>query len=70
MASALGAQLRARRRALGLTQQQLADLAGVSVRFLRNVEQGKPRIQLDTLTALLDPLGLELKAVLRELQPR
>ncbi len=70
MASALGTQLRARRRALGLTQQQLADLAGVSVRFLRNVEQGKPRIQLDALTALLDPLGLELKAVLREVQPR
>ncbi|GAA2200550.1 hypothetical protein GCM10009849_21560 [Sinomonas flava] len=57
---ALAAEVRGRRRALGLSQQDLADLAGVSERFVRFVEQGKPSIQLDALLAVLDALGLEL----------
>lgn len=64
-ASGLGADVRARRHSLHLTQQELADLAGVSPRFIRNVEHGKHRVQLDTLTALLNALGLELRAQLR-----
>jgi hypothetical protein len=35
-------------------------MAGVSERFVRFVEQGKPSLRLDTLLALLDTLGLEL----------
>lgn len=54
-----------RRRDLGLTQQELADVAGVSERFVRDVERGKPSVQLDTLTDLLDALGLELTLVRR-----
>jgi HTH-type transcriptional regulator/antitoxin HipB len=56
----LAAEVRARRVGLGLTQRDLADMAGVSERFVRFVEQGKPSVQLDSLTALLDTLGLEL----------
>ncbi|MCU1516894.1 MAG: family transcriptional regulator, partial [Pseudarthrobacter sp.] len=52
---------RARRAALGLTQRDLADMAAVSERFVRFVEQGKPSLQLDSLTALLETLGLELR---------
>ena len=37
--------------ALRLTQQDLADMAGVSERFVRFVEQGKPSVQLDSLLA-------------------
>jgi y4mF family transcriptional regulator len=57
---ALATEVRARRRALALSQQDLADLAGVSERFVRFVEQGKPSIQLDVLVAVLDALGLDL----------
>jgi HTH-type transcriptional regulator / antitoxin HipB len=46
---------------LHLTQHDLAQLAGVSERFVRFVEQGKPSVQLDSLLALLDTLGLELQ---------
>lgn len=60
LSRAVATEVRARRRALGLTQQDLAELAGVSERFVRFVEQGKPSIQLDALLALLDALGLEL----------
>lgn len=62
---AIAARVRDRRRALALTQQDLADLAGVSERFVRFVEQGKPSIRLDVLTAVLDALGLELDVVAR-----
>ena len=51
----------ARRGALRLSQRDLADLAGVSERFVRFVEQGKRSVQLDSLLALLDTLGLELR---------
>jgi HTH-type transcriptional regulator / antitoxin HipB len=61
----LAAEVRARRRQLGLTQQDLADMAGVSERFVRFVEQGKPSIQLDSLTAVLEALGLELRIATR-----
>ena len=61
----LGGEVRARRGALRLSQQELADLAGVSERFVRFVEQGKPSLRLDTLLALLETLGLELQLAAR-----
>lgn len=54
-------EVRERRRALGLTQQDLAELAGVSERFIRFVEQAKASVQLDALESVLDALGLELR---------
>jgi HTH-type transcriptional regulator/antitoxin HipB len=61
----LAAAVRARRADLSLSQQDLADMAGVSERFVRFVEQGKPSLRLDTLLALLDTLGLELQLTTR-----
>ncbi|WP_091424195.1 type II toxin-antitoxin system Y4mF family antitoxin [Arthrobacter sp. OV608] len=61
----VAAEVRARRAVLRLTQHDLAQLAGVSERFVRFVEQGKPSVQLDSLLALLDTLGLELQLVTR-----
>jgi HTH-type transcriptional regulator/antitoxin HipB len=57
----LAEKVRARRTSLKLNQQDVADMAGVSERFVRFVEQGKPSIQLDSLLAVLETLGLELK---------
>lgn len=57
----LALAVRGRRADLSLSQQDLADMAGVSERFVRFVEQGKPSLRLDTLLALLDTLGLELQ---------
>ena len=58
---AVAAEVRARRTALRLTQRDLADMAGVSERFVRFVERGKPSVQLDSLIAVLETLGLELR---------
>jgi y4mF family transcriptional regulator len=68
LTSQLAAEVRTRRGHLGLTQRDLADMAGVSERFVRFVEQGKPSVQLDSLTAVLDTLGLELRLATRSSQ--
>lgn len=62
---AIGEDARERRRALGLGQEDLADLSGVSVRFIRALEHGKSTVRLDKLLAVLGALGLELRAELR-----
>ncbi|HQB83748.1 MAG TPA: helix-turn-helix domain-containing protein, partial [Candidatus Rifleibacterium sp.] len=41
-------------------QTQLADLAGVSLNYVSQLENGKPKTQLDKLLAVIDVLGLEL----------
>lgn len=60
-----GSSIRERRKALGLRQSELADLAGVSERFVRAAEQDKSSVQLDSLSAVLDALGLELRIAVR-----
>ncbi|GAC1441322.1 MAG: hypothetical protein NVSMB55_08780 [Mycobacteriales bacterium] len=59
--SELGQALRDRRRDLRLTQQDVADLAEVSVRFLHELERGKPGVRFDKLLAVLRALGLHLQ---------
>lgn len=57
----LGRAVHVRRRALGLTQQELADLAGVGVRLVHEVEHDADTVQLAKLVGLLGALGLHLK---------
>lgn len=46
--------------ALGLRQDELAALAGVSTRSVHAVENEKPTVRLDVLSRIVDALGLEL----------
>jgi HTH-type transcriptional regulator / antitoxin HipB len=52
--------IRRRRLELGLHQDELAALAGVSTRFVHTLEQGKPSLRLDKILAVLGQLGLDL----------
>jgi y4mF family transcriptional regulator len=54
---ALAAAVLAARKKLGLTQPQLALAAGVGVRFIVDLEAGKPTIRLETLLKVLNALG-------------
>lgn len=47
-----------RRKAQGLTQEQLAILAGVSKPTLNQFEQGKTTLKLDSILKILGMLGL------------
>ncbi len=59
--NAFAGTLRSRRRHLGLLQEELADLAGVSERFVYSLENGKRSVQLDKVLAVLAALGLHLE---------
>ena len=54
---ALGTAVLAARHKLGLTQPQLALAAGVGVRFIVELEAGKPTVRLETLLKVLHALG-------------
>lgn len=57
----IGGQVHARRKALRIDQQTLADLAGVSRKSVSEIERGKATIRMDVLVAVLDGLGLTLE---------
>jgi HTH-type transcriptional regulator / antitoxin HipB len=63
--SSLAQGVRRRRRELRLSQDELADLAGCSPRFIRALETGKQTVRLDKLLAVLTALGLELTTRIR-----
>lgn len=56
----MGGQIRRRRKLLGLTQQDVADLVGVNRRLVSEVERGSPRVTLQHLLAMCAAVGLEL----------
>ena len=49
--------VREKRREAKLTQAELASKAGVGLRFIRNVEQGKTSLRTDTVNKLLFLFG-------------
>ena len=65
-ANELGASIAARRKSLGLGQEELADLAGVSVRFVRALEHGKATARLDKVLDVAVALGLEVAVRVRQ----
>lgn len=56
----IGQALTARRMALGLTQQTLADLAGTSRSTVQALEYGTGTIKLALLVDIADILGLQV----------
>ena len=59
----IGSFVRTRRRTNRLTQRQLAELAGVGVRFVRELEAGKPTARIDVTNAVLRVFGRRLGLV-------
>jgi len=49
--------VKTRREQLGLTQQDLSDRAGVGLRFIRDLEQGKESLRLDKVNQVLVLFG-------------
>lgn len=56
----VGARLRQLRQARRLTQEQLAERAGLSYKFVGEVERGRGNPTLTTLAALSEALGVAL----------
>lgn len=65
----LGEIVRNARRGLGLRQDQLAGAAGVGVRFIIDLEAGKPTTHLGKALAVLDALGCRVAITAPEPTP-
>lgn len=56
----LGALIKETRKGLGLTQEALAMTAGTGLRFLIDLEKGKPTCHLGKALTVLNTLGIEM----------
>src|SRR5262245_43178878 len=64
----IGARLKALRDAAGLSQQELAVRAGVSVSMVSHIEQGQKKdVKLSTLVTLAEALGVDVGRLAVEL---
>ena len=52
-----------KRKLVKLTQPELAEKAGVGLRFIRELEQGKESLRLDKVNQVLQLFGFEVGAV-------
>jgi len=55
--------LKEKRKSVGLTQEELAAKAGVGLRFVRDLEQGKATLRLDKVNQVLILFGKQVGVV-------
>jgi len=65
---ALSNTIKEKRKLAKLTQAELAQKAGVGLRFVRDLEQGKETVRLDKVNQVLKLFGLEVGAIKINLQ--
>ena len=58
---AIGKKIKELRKNAKLTQVEFAKRAGVGLRFIRKLEQGKPTIRLDKVNQVLEFFGYQHK---------
>ena len=63
MSANIGIFIKEKRKQLKLTQPELAERAGVGLRFVRELEQGKQTVQLDKVNQVLSLFGSELGVI-------
>ena len=66
----IGRCVRSQRKAQGATQSDLAALCGVGIRFVSDLENGKPTAELGKVLQVLKCLGLEISARPRHWESR
>lgn len=63
MSNSISSFVKERRKMFNLTQTDLAEKSGVGLRFVRELEQGKPTLRLDKVNQILALFGHEVGAV-------
>jgi transcriptional regulator with XRE-family HTH domain len=66
ISKAFGMVVRRQRERLGLSQETLADRAGIHRTYVSSIELGKVRIGLDVAKKVADGLGISLKELIAE----
>ena len=59
----LNEYVKLKRKSLGLSREEFALKAGVGLRFLRELEQGKETLKMDKVNQVLKLFGMQLGAV-------
>lgn len=59
----LSAQIKELRKRANLTQVEMAKRTGVGLRFVRDVEQGKPTVRVDKVNQVLALFGYHVQAI-------
>lgn len=59
----LNEYVKTKRKTLGLSREEFAQKAGVGLRFLRELEQGKETLKMDKVNQVLKLFGMQLGAV-------
>ncbi len=62
----LSERIKTLRKEYNLTQEDLAMKSGVGLRFVRELEQGKPTVRMDKVNQVLALFGMELGVVRSE----
>jgi y4mF family transcriptional regulator len=65
MKNKLSEFIKKRRKQAKLTQEAIALKAGVGLRFIRDLEQGKTSLRLDKVNQVLDLFGQEVGPVIK-----
>ena len=68
MKTLIGTSIKSRRKALRITQSQLAELAGISANSLYKIERGQANPTLGILMKIADTLGMEVCLRIRDLE--
>lgn len=58
--------MKLQRKALGITQQDLADMSEVAISTIKQIESGKGNPSLSTVEKIMDILGMEVKYEIRQ----
>lgn len=66
MNASLSEFLKEKRKQLKLTQTELAERAGVGLRFVREIEQGKQSLRLDKVNQVLALFGSQMGVIKKE----
>ncbi len=64
--AALGKRIKAQRKLLGMTQEELAELAGISCSFMGHIERGTRKLSVDSLVKIADALRLSCDMLLQD----
>lgn len=59
----IGKKIKQLRKSAKLTQVELADRVGVGLRFIRELERGKPTVRMDKVNQVLEFFGYHIEIV-------
>ncbi len=62
----LGMRIRKRRKAMRMTQEELAQKLGLSLSFLGHIERGTRKASVETLVAIANELSLSVDYILQD----